>query len=181
MDGLKISQLQARYGLNSKQAVYDRIHQLNIVPIKKGYVSTKQLELLDKLDKHLKSGGLFKDFPITPEIEPSTLEKLDNPVESPVDIYLKTFDWMRSIIEQAMSHLAQANHNKSPLANFEELEKAIAFKWILPTSVVAQLIDVRPKGEVFYRGSFSFHNVGKMGRESAWQVLKAEVVHKNLI
>jgi hypothetical protein len=52
---IKIATLQGRYGLESRQAVYDRINGLDIKPVARGKISPQQLELLDKLDNSEKS------------------------------------------------------------------------------------------------------------------------------
>ncbi|MFM6248397.1 MAG: hypothetical protein ACKPJH_00695 [Dolichospermum sp.] len=78
---IKIATLQGRYGLESRQAVYDRINGLDIKPVTRGKISPQQLELLDKLDKHIRDGGAIADFPIQPEVEVAPLEKLDNSLD----------------------------------------------------------------------------------------------------
>jgi hypothetical protein len=66
--------------------------------------------------------------------------------------------------------------DSSPLANYEELEKAAKFEWVLPTSLVRQLIGVTPRtahdNDTFICGSFVFTKTGKIGREAGWQVEK---------
>jgi hypothetical protein len=171
----KISDLQSRHGLSSKQAVYDRIHKLKIIPVEKGYLSSGQLDLLDRLDKHLKSGGTFKDFAIAPEVEMPSLQKIDIPSEPELkglevsnEGYLKAFDWMGGIVEQLIAQQAQ----KSPLDRFEDLERAAELEIILPTSAIAQLLNTKPRGEKFIYGSYEILRCGKVGRESGWLVEK---------
>ncbi|MFM6818769.1 MAG: hypothetical protein ACKPKB_21595 [Dolichospermum sp.] len=60
---IKIATLQGRYGLESRQAVYDRINGLDIKPVARGKITPQQLELLDKLDKHIRGGGAIANFP----------------------------------------------------------------------------------------------------------------------
>ncbi len=66
--------------------------------------------------------------------------------------------------------------DSSPLASYEELEKAAEFEWILPTSKIKELIGVPPKtthdSDTFIRGSFAFIKQGKIGSEAGWQVTK---------
>jgi hypothetical protein len=164
----KITELQSRYGLSSKQAVYDRIHKIGMIPIAKGYISSEQLELMDKLDKHLKSGGTFKDWGIIPEVELQTLPTPTELSEASNDGYLKAFEWMGGIIEKMLVQQTQV----SPLARFEELEKAVKMGIILPTSAIAQLIKTKPRGDNFVYGSYTIVRKGKVGRESGWLVSK---------
>lgn len=46
---------------------------------------------------------------------------------------------------------------RSPLAPYRELEEAVEKGWILPSSVVKQLIKVKPSGEVFTRGLLNLY------------------------
>ncbi|MEH1808466.1 hypothetical protein [Nostoc sp.] len=173
---IKISSLQQRYKLNSRQAVNNRINGLKIEPVKRGEISAEQLDLLDRLDKHIRGGGAIADFPIQPEVQMDVLDKLNKPE---LDIELNNseataINIMAELMEKMMSY-AYAR-DSSPLTNYEELEKAAEFEWILPTSKIKELIGVSPKaakdGDTFIRGSFAFIKLGKVGNETGWQVLK---------
>jgi hypothetical protein len=48
---IKISTLQGRYGLESRQAVYDRINGLEIKPVARGKISPQQLVTFAKAGK----------------------------------------------------------------------------------------------------------------------------------
>jgi len=69
----KISELQARYGLSSKQSVYDRMKALQIVPVSRGKISSQALDKLDELDKFMKKnpGAKIWELPRDVEYEPS--------------------------------------------------------------------------------------------------------------
>ncbi|NEN95023.1 MAG: hypothetical protein F6K50_05620 [Moorea sp. SIO3I7] len=60
----------------------------------------------------------------------------------------------------------------------EQLKMAAEEGWLLTTSEVKELIKVKPhirKGEDAYRrGSWVFIKSGKIGRETAWRVIKEE-------
>lgn len=173
---IKISTLQERYKLNSRQAVNNRINGLKIDPVARGEISLEQLELLDRLDKHIRGGGAIADFPIQPEIQVDKLDKLDKPrLDIEFDSSEVTaINVMADLMEKMMSYTYQ--RHSSPLANYEELEKAAEFEWILPTSKIKELIGVTPKvaknGDTFIRGSFAFEKFGKIGNETGWQVTK---------
>jgi hypothetical protein len=184
---IKISTLQGRYGLESRQAVYDRINGLDIQPVARGKISVQQLELLDKLDKHLKEGGTIGDFPIQPEIEVMPLERhnsqldtLDNSldiVDNQLDNSenLVAINVMAGLVEKMMGLLA-GNKQSSPLAEYEELEKAVTNRWILSTSKVRELTSITPKvGKddlTFIWGSFVFTKSGRIGNQMGWLVSK---------
>jgi vacuolar-type H+-ATPase subunit I/STV1 len=74
----KISQLQIRYSLASKQSVYARMNALHIFPVKRGEISSESLDKLDKLDKFMKDnpGKKIWEFPRDTDFDLST-EQLD--------------------------------------------------------------------------------------------------------
>ncbi|MEH1788405.1 MAG: hypothetical protein V7L23_23175 [Nostoc sp.] len=173
---IKISSLQQRYKLNSRQAVNNRINGLKIDPVARGEISAEQLELLDRLDKHIRGGGAIADFPIQPEVQVDKLDILDKP-ERRIEFNnseATTINIMAELMEKMMSYTY--TRDSSPLASYEELEKAAEFEWILPTSKIKELIGVPPKtthdSDTFIRGSFAFIKQGKIGSETGWQVTK---------
>ncbi|MGI8500425.1 MAG: hypothetical protein ACR2LR_04715, partial [Hassallia sp.] len=138
----KITTLQQRYGLNSKQAVYDRINGLGIIPITKGFVSSEQLDLLDRLDRHIKIGGAIADFPKTPEVVPPTLERVNQQdtekspqLDMPAVVY--------KLIEVIGN---QKNVARSHLDKYRELEEIAKNGWILPTSAIYEVTHFKPRG-----------------------------------
>jgi len=70
----KISQLQIRYSLASKQSVYARMNALHIFPVKRGEISNESLDKLDKLDKFMKDnpGKKIWEFPRDTDFDLST-------------------------------------------------------------------------------------------------------------
>lgn len=80
---IRISELCARYGLNSRQTIYDRIKNLGINIIERGKIRATDLQLMDELDKHIKLGGKIENFAqapqfVNPEIAASELSSLRN-------------------------------------------------------------------------------------------------------
>ena len=168
IDPYPVSELQERYGIG-KQAVYNRLEALKIKPLKQGnrsYINSEQLEVLDRLDEHIASGGTMADFP-PPGIE-SSLSLVDE-VDKPTG--LSKADDLITLIERIA---AAIRPTADPLAHYEQLEKAIANDWLLTTSEVQRVIGVKPKGERFTRGSFTFVRSGKIGNQSAWRVMKSD-------
>ena len=72
--------------------------------------------------------------------------------------------------------IASTVQQRSPLWYMSELEQAQAQGWLLTSSEIQHLIGVKPtaaKGTSTYqRGSFTFTKVGKIGSQTAWQVIK---------
>lgn len=182
IDPYPISALQDRYGLDSKQAIYDRINKLGIQPVARGKLSLDQLDMLDRLDKHIKKGGTIRDFinpnslPPHPENKPLHEDKSVDLVDleygaQPSADGLVTVEEVCRIIERVATAIRPTTH----LSDYEELERAAEKGWILPTSIVKQLIGVRPTTTVsdrFTRGSFVFIRSGKIGGSAAWKVQK---------
>ena len=64
LDLIPVSQLPSRYSIN-RSVVYTRLKELKIKPQKIGkqsYINATELDLLDRLDKHLKNGGITSEF-----------------------------------------------------------------------------------------------------------------------
>jgi hypothetical protein len=163
----KISTLQQRYGLNSKQAIYDRINGVGIIPAQKGFVSAEQLDLLDRLDNHIRLGGAIADFPKTPEINPPALERINQ--EDPPQLDLP------SVVYKLIEVIGTQNQARSfPLDKYRELEEVVEKNWILPTSAIYQIAHFKPRGTEVTHGCFRFLKTGKIGREAAWKVSRLE-------
>jgi hypothetical protein len=176
IDPYPVSELQSRYNIG-KQAVYNRLDALHIKPEKQGnrsYITLEQLELLDELHDHITAGGTMADFH-TPPME-STLKRVDK-VDKPSGLNetpsgLSRPDDLITLIERIAAALKPT---ADPLAHLEQLEKAVANNWLLTTADVKQVIGVKPTGDSFTRGSFTFVRAGKIGNQSAWKVIKSSV------
>lgn len=159
----KISELQARYNLSSKQSIYDRMKALGVVAAKRGEISTEQLDELDKLDKFLKGnpGTAIWEFPKTAETLPT--EQLDKPTRQ-----LDNFNETLQLIEAIARHFS----SQDPLVKYKALEYAANHILLLPTSKIKELTGTRPTKSQYQRGIFIFtkEKEVKIGREKAWRV-----------
>ncbi len=164
METYPISELQQRYGLTSRQSVYDRMKALAIEPVARGKLSSEQLDKLDKLDKHLKSGGTLSDFESShTEIMPAAIEPAAAAVNSvDRDDFLELIERVAAAVKPAAE----------PLQHYIALERAIASSWLLSTAEVRSLLGTKPRGDRFQYGSFVFVRAGKIGAQAAWKVLK---------
>ena len=164
METYPIASLQERYSLSSKQSVYDRMKALAIEPVARGKLSSEQLDKLDKLDKHLKSGGTLSDFESShTEIMPAAIEPAATAVKSvDRDDFLELIERVAAAVKPAAE----------PLQHYIALERAITSSWLLSTAEVRSLIGTKPRGERFQHGSFFFIKSGKIGAQSAWRVAK---------
>lgn len=169
METYAIADLQKRYGLSSKQSVYDRIKALTIEPIARGKISSEQLSKLDKLNEHLKSGGNLGDFENShAEVMPASIASSIKPA-TPAKVSGNDSENFIELIERIASALKPA---ADPLQHYAALERAIASSWLLSSAEVRALISTKPRGDRFQRGSFVFIRAGKIGGQSAWRVVK---------
>lgn len=167
IDPYPVSELQSRYSIG-KQAVYNRLDALKIKPEKHGnrsYISLEQLQILDQLHDHINDGGTMADFQ-SPPIE-SSLTLVDT-VDKTTG--LSKADDLITLIERIAAALRPT---EQPLSHWEQLEKAVANNWLLSTADVQRVTGVKPKGERFTRGSFTFVRSGKIGNQLAWRVVKS--------
>jgi len=159
-----VKDLPNRYSVG-RTALYARFTAANITPEKDGtrsYISGEELEELDRLDSHIKTGGKLEDFKPTLQqnnemILTSALDKTDNFTEA------------LQLVEAIARHFQQ---QRDPLQHYAALERAIASGWLLSSSEVRSLIGTKPHGERFQRGSFVFIRSGKIGIQAAWRVVK---------
>jgi hypothetical protein len=170
---VKISSLMARYGLESRQSVYARLKALKITPVARGKINLYQLQLLDKLDKHIRQNKTMAEFPLQPEVQVTPLDKLeysDNELDNNEN--LAVINALANLIEKLA--IALPNNEKSPLQHYRELEEAMNHQWVIKTSTVSSITGARKPKSPFHWGGFTFINVGrnKLGMESGWIVTK---------
>lgn len=166
---MKISELQTRYGLASKQSVYDRMKALQINPVSRGKISSHALDELDKLDKFMKNNPGAKIWEFPRDAESLSSGQLDNStrqLDKPTG-QLDNFNEILQLVEAIARHFAA---NQDPLANYKALEYAAKHMMLLPSSKIKELTRARPRQHQFQRGTFIFTKTGKIGRETGWRV-----------
>ena len=184
IDRFPVSELRDRFNIG-RTALYERMNTLSIKPVKQGsksYVSGEQLQRMDELDLHLKSGGGLADFgqPVQQTSGEQT-EQLSLPVSQSVSPAQSST--MASVIEGIVksvytSLVPQPAQVGMRLAHLRELEEAYEKKWILSTSELADLLGlsattVRGYGHQFEEAGFVFERAGtRSRREVAWRVRK---------
>lgn len=177
VENYPVSDLPSRYNLG-KQAIYNRLDSLGIRPSKVGkrsYISTEQLQALDRLHAHILEGGSMADLnsPVdlstasTGQIKTSPLDSIDKSTG------LELINLIAGAVSQSIASTVQ---QRSPLWYLRELEAARTEGWLLTTGEVQELIGVKPKitkGKSTYeRGTYAFVKAGKIGSQAAWQVKK---------
>lgn len=169
MNDLKfpVKDLQNRYNLG-RTALYARFAAALITPEKDGirsYISGEELEELDRLDSHIKTGGKLEDF------QPTNNQSLVVSQESAVNGTPRSADNFNETL-QLIEAIARHFQQRDPLQHYAALERAIASGWLLSTAEVRSLISTKPHGDRFQHGSFVFVKSGKIGAQAAWKVLK---------
>ncbi|MEG4634114.1 hypothetical protein QUB56_31860 [Microcoleus sp. AR_TQ3_B6] len=162
-----VKDLPSRYNVG-RTALYARFTAALITPEKDGtrsYISGEELEELDRLDSHLKTGGKLEDF------QPANNQSLVVSQESAVNgtPTADNFNETLQLVEAIARHFQQ---QRDPLQHYAALERAIASGWLLSTSEVRSLIGTKPHGDRFQHGSFVFVKSGKIRNQAAWKVLK---------
>lgn len=177
-----ISDLLTRYKI-TKPALYTRFKGLRISTFKvgrKAYVTSEDVELLDKLDQHIYDNGTIADFvhdneAATELSKRSSKELKENPEAIPVN---QSNGWLNSL-PLLVNSLADAIAQKitppaNPLAELEALEKAYEKKWILSTSQLGSILKLNSKTlarqKSFERHGFTFTRCGQVGAEIGWRI-----------
>jgi len=104
LDNFPVSNLQNRYSIG-RTKVYTRLEALNIKAKKfgnKSFVNASQLEKLDRLDKHIKSGGTLAEF-----VKPYS-EKEDHHISKVLES-LNTLELLTDGLEKSISDMIPYN------------------------------------------------------------------------
>ncbi len=157
----KISELQNRYGLKSRQSVYDRMKSLRIRPVGRGIISSEQLDKLDKLNEFIQNNPKAPMWELSRETEVLSSGQLDKPSGQ-----LNNFNEMLQLVDAIARHFS----SQDPIAKYKALEYAAKKQLILLTSKIKELMGAKPNSNFFCRGSFAAKAAGRIGRERAWRV-----------
>jgi len=192
LDRVLVAQLPDKYGI-VKSVIYDRINRLGIKPTKignKSYVSGEQLELLDKLDAHMKAGGSMADFADQYASHGGGREEnFDSGIESDSQLIVagltaSQFGQLSQVIEGLVTRLIPAFVRQlpglanDPVAHLRALEEAYKNGWLLSTRELATLLILSSStvcryGSKFEDAGFVFTRAGqRKGGEVAWSVGK---------
>lgn len=169
IDRIPVGQLIDKYKIK-KSALYDRLYASGIKPERTrlgSFVSADQLDILDKLDEHLKNGGALADFAGLLSEHVDNVEKRDS------DRGLQTSGTVPSFPYPIVIQLLPS---PDPLANYRLLDEAAEKGWALPTSTLLSLLGRKSLPQLtdgwFCRFGFMFLQTGRAGREAAWKVRK---------
>lgn len=146
----EISTRQAaeRYGCeNNYSTFHNRMTKLGIKPERRGrssYLSSVQIELLDRLDQHLKSGGTFSNFVIEEgEVIPITKNKKVMELATTSDSSI-TPSGSIGDIEIIAALQALSNSNYDVLTPQKRLKEAAEEGFLLTTDQVSKIVGLSP-------------------------------------
>lgn len=171
IDRIPLSQLPSRFGI-ARSALYTRLKDLQIEPIrdgKKAYLDAPSLELLDKLHQHIQGGGTTNEFLKQKALTSTGLSRTPENIASVQDSLGHLM--ITTIMHQLLSKTGDR------LSYLRELEEASTKGWLLASSELADLLGLTPKTIAAYGGEFAtsgflFRRAGKKSREIAWTVTK---------
>jgi hypothetical protein len=140
---LTTRQAAERYGCDNYSTFHNRMVKLGIKPERRGrqsFLNQEQIQLLDRLDTHLKSGGVFGNFQIeegltTPIQESSSSGKL---VASKVSAIASSGSIGDIEIIAALQSLAMKNYDV--LTPQKRLKEAVENDFLLTTEQVSQIL-----------------------------------------
>ncbi|ACK74150.1 conserved hypothetical protein (plasmid) [Gloeothece citriformis PCC 7424] len=187
VDQIPLSTLPSRYDI-ARSALYTRLKDLKIEPIKQGkkaYVNSEHLQLLDELHEHISKGGTTNEFlkqranfsTGLSRTNERTKTKSELVIDSTGQITIQPSGTL-SVVEAIVNRLLPATGNR--LAYLRELEEAYEKGWLLSTSEVADLLGLSPKtvreyGKKFTDAGFVFTRAGtRKGGEIAWTIDKQD-------
>jgi hypothetical protein len=140
---LTTRQAAERYGCDNYSTFHNRMVKLGIKPERRGrqsFLNQEQIQLLDRLDTHLKSGGVFGNFQIeegltTPIQESSSSGKL---VATKVSAIASSGSIGDIEIIAALQSLAMKNYDV--LTPQKRLKEAVENDFLLTTEQVSQIL-----------------------------------------
>jgi molybdopterin converting factor small subunit len=203
LDSLTIRDFEVRYGI-ARSNVNNRIAGLkqkgyDLEPEKqdgKNIYNAVQIELMDQLDTHLKTGGTIATFPasdrpdeqsdlsyVSRDTSPSSYRTQDNPKLTyrtqdnsnlePAPMAM-TFAGVIDASAAKVVDVFEQQQSVDRLANLRAIEEAYEKGWQLSISQLAPLLGLKSlNGSEIQRFGFTFERVGRNGSESAWKITKS--------
>jgi hypothetical protein len=185
IDRIPVTQLTVRYDI-VRSAVYTRLKALSIEPERvgnKSYVNADQLQLLDALHEFIKAGGTTAEFLEQRGIQPNRggadpEEEFAGQSSGLSRVDPDLMKMVAAIAAQVAAKVQPPLPEPDPFDYLKTLEQAAQNTWLLRTSELAYLLNLRPTeiltyGEHFSEAGFVFTQAGyRSGGELAWKVSK---------
>ena len=136
IDRIRVSQLPSRYGI-ARSAVYTRLKDLQIEPVKEGrkaYVNNEQLQLLDSLHEHISRGGVTSDFLQQKGQQRTNVSGTDDSSalvqENPGQIFPLQAGALVAVLEAIVKRLAPSSYLLKPSLVTESLLRRLALSFL---------------------------------------------------
>lgn len=172
---LTTRQAAERYGCESNYSTFhNRMTKLRIRPERRGrqsFLNQEQIELLDRLDTHLKQGGTFSNFVIEEgEAQPLTInteETRITPAKSIAPVAIGNAEIITAL--QAI-----ASTNQDILMPQKTLKEAVENDYLLTTTQVSQILNMSYSTISSWKSGtrklgFTFHKEHE-GQSVVWRV-----------
>lgn len=167
VDRISIVQMQQRYSLSTRQAVYDRLKKLNIKPIKGTIDTQTELPLMDELHQ----GKTELSTTSSRQIEKSS-RQVDNQLTIQPEMMLTMFELLTARLSAP---------GPSAIASLKErlelLELCFQQGNTLATSELAEVLNIKADSlrdkKAHSQYGYSFKRAGKHSHELAWKIEKA--------
>jgi hypothetical protein len=193
LDSYSVKDFESLYGVN-RSNIYKRLNGLK----EKGYFTdpfkqenrafwdADQKLLMDRLDRHIKTGNDISSFPSAADFEGDVFPVLrDSPRQShktqdnlSIDVAPATLGmaaFVDSIVTKLVAVYPPQPQPPDPLANLRQLQEVSDRGWLLSSSQLAPLLGRKSlPSKDFDRFGFRFVKAGKNGAEAAWRVEKHE-------
>ena len=173
---MNIQQLRDRYGLKTRQSIYDWCKAANITLAKddknRAYATPEQIEIFDQLSQHLADGGTLKNFTpaivTTVETVNHSIDTVNHPLDTPLEL-----SQVNDLVNLVQA-IAAITTKPDPLSHHRALEEAMRNDWVLTSGELERLlgVSIRAKGDSCDRGCWRFTKTGRIGREQGWKVSK---------
>lgn len=140
-------QAAERYGCDNYSTFHNRMVKLGIKPERRGrqsFLNQQQIQLLDRLDTHLKSGGVFGNF----EIEEGATKPMQQSSSS-AKLVAKKIDSIATNgsigdVEIIAALQSLATQNYDVLTPQKRLKEAVDNDFLLTTEQVSQILGLNP-------------------------------------
>lgn len=175
-------QAAERYGCeNNYSTFHNRMTKLSIKPERRGrasYLNTKQIQLLDRLDDHLRNGGTFSNFVIEEgAVKPITENDKVMEITTTNNSSIETSGRIGDLeIIAALSELSSRNYDV--LTPQKRLKEAAEENFLLTTEQVSKIVGLTHSTISSWKTGtiklgFTFMKM-KEGSSVVWKVCKKE-------
>lgn len=179
---MRMDELMDRYGLSSRQTIYNWAEAAEITFEKGDYqrieATPEQVEILDSVKEHLRKGNSLRSF-VPPSKVSVVHPTVDSEVANTIDTKTNTVQPKIDTIDivHFLSELALRSQESQELLEPEHYLQELADNgWLIESSRLEKILGVRPRLErgknYFTRRGWKFTKAGRNGREAAWKVEK---------